>query len=157
MSKEISNYTGAAQAASPLFTTATPDMAKMIARPMDRDVRFTYGVAAARLPDGSWNIATRAAAQGNRPRDIVRLRLDVATDKGFGQIILSQPVTSLKANAYMVRLNVRPKVPNNLLYFRFVVLDVAPVTEAAITQASFSTTALSMRRSPIGELNPWTK
>ncbi|WP_368087084.1 PhoD-like phosphatase N-terminal domain-containing protein [Janthinobacterium sp. 551a] len=121
---------------------------------MFQDVEFDHGVHSFRKPDGSWNLWVRASPQGEHPRSTVRLRLDVATDERFSQIILSQQVNALQANSYIVRMNIRPIVTNNLLFFRFTVIDSADTKQRAATM-SRNATSTRLPHSQTGKLDPW--
>jgi phosphodiesterase/alkaline phosphatase D-like protein len=84
---------------------------------------FTNGVAAAKQSDGSWNLLVRAAAHGARPAPEVNVRMEVATDAGFTQIVSTRQLVAHRGNSYIIRTNYQPKFKGSVLYFRFVLLD----------------------------------
>lgn len=117
---------------------------------LPEDVRFTHGVHAAQLPDGSWNLWVRAAAVGAERREQVHLRLEVATDESFADIVHSEPIIADQQRSYIVRMNVSlPETSGLPFVFRFVVLD-----SPAMSLRSTGDDANLLPHSPVGVLAP---
>ncbi|XLZ71437.1 hypothetical protein ABT364_05570 [Massilia sp. SR12] len=143
---------GCATASAVLMPSLSLQKAPKLPRALLEDVSFTNGVHSARLPDGTWNLWVRAAPQGKNRRAQVKLRLDVATDEKFSQIILRQSISALNHKSYIVRMQVRPKISNNLLFFRFVVTDT-PI--AFLASNGFLNSQNFTAHSRSGKLDPW--
>ncbi|MGV7209300.1 hypothetical protein ACLB1G_15745 [Oxalobacteraceae bacterium A2-2] len=93
-------------------------------------VEFSHGVHFARQSDGTWNIWVRAAVLGKKPSHELPIKLEIATDEFFSEIIDSWQFESLWKNSFIVRTSYSPKKNDRDLYFRFIVLQTAGVTRA---------------------------
>jgi phosphodiesterase/alkaline phosphatase D-like protein len=115
----------------------------------DTGVIFTHGVQSAKMPDGSWNLVTRAIAVDEH--STVNLLLEVATDEPFSNIFYREKNQALPSNSYMVRTNFKPEIAKSLLYFRFINQDLESYQSRSLV------TLQDPRKigSKVGRLNPW--
>ena len=77
---------------------------------------FSLGVAAGDVTDSSGVLWTRSDEPAN-------LILEVATDEGFGDVVVSVPVTAAPETDYTVKVEVDDLAASTLFYYRFIDAD----------------------------------
>jgi phosphodiesterase/alkaline phosphatase D-like protein len=101
---------------------------------------LTNGATALRRDDGSWIFWVRII-NFEDPNSDIAASLQVATDKGFSQIIDVLPVVLTKTKSFIAQTVYVPKTGNTQLYYRYVV-------------GSSPSTAPSVRSS-VNSIAPW--
>lgn len=97
---------------------ATPTISK-VAAPSVRGYALTNGATALRRDDGAWIFWVRIINFDDLNSDIAA-NLQVATDRGFSQIIDVLPVTLKKTKSFIAQTVYVPKT-RNTLYYRYIV------------------------------------
>ena len=112
---------------------ATPTSPQTTATPL-RGYALTNGATALRRDDGTWIFWVRIINFQDQNSDIAA-NLQVATDKGFSQIIDVLPVTLTKTKSFIAQTVYTPKTGNTQLYYRYVVgssPSIAPSVSSSV-------------------------
>lgn len=81
---------------------------------------LTNGATALKRDDGAWVFWVRIINYDDRNSDIAA-SLQIATDRGFSQIIDVVPITLSKSKSFIAQPVYTPKVANVQLYYRYIV------------------------------------
>jgi len=106
-------------------------------------VSFAAGVHSAALPNGSWNLWVRAAPSDIN-NSIVRLKLQVATDEAFSNIIDQQNHVARREAHYILRTIFMTRSDATPLYFRFIALQTGTESRPHHLQASSTGTLVPL-------------
>ncbi|MFM0641374.1 hypothetical protein PQQ63_32245 [Paraburkholderia metrosideri] len=98
---------------------ATPPSPKITAT-SPRGYALTNGATALRRDDGAWVFWVRII-NFDDPNSDIAASLQVATDKGFSQIIDVLPIILTKTKSFIAQTTYVPKAGNTQLYYRYVV------------------------------------
>jgi phosphodiesterase/alkaline phosphatase D-like protein len=94
---------------------------------------LTNGATALRRDDGSWIFWVRII-NFEDPNSDIAASLQVATDKGFSQIIDVLPVVLTKTKSFIAQTVYVPKTGNTQLYYRYVV-GSSPSTAPSVSSS----------------------
>jgi phosphodiesterase/alkaline phosphatase D-like protein len=85
-----------------------------------RGYELTNGATALKRDDGTWIFWVRIV-NFNDPKSDIHATLQIATDRGFSQIIDRISLTLSGKNSFIAQPSYTPKVANSQLYYRYVI------------------------------------
>ena len=86
-------------------------------------VCFRSGTFETIASNGSWDIAVMADPRRSQAPSLIRLKLEVASDEMFQNVIFEEIHYARKKNSYIVRARYHPPVDEPKLFYRFVAID----------------------------------
>lgn len=99
-----------------------------------RSYELTNGATAQKRDNGEWVFWVRIVNFSNLQSD-VHATLQIATDRGFTQIIDRIPLTLTASKSFIAQPVYQPKVANAQLYYRYVIGEspsIAPALSAVV-------------------------
>lgn len=100
---------------------------------LGRGYVLSNGATALKREDGAWIFWVRIV-NFNDPKNDIHATLQIATDRGFSQIIDHIPLILSQSKSFIAQPAYKPKLTNAQLYYRYVI-DGDPSTAPSVSSA----------------------